>query len=67
MAKVTVDLDPELLAKARELTGETSDQAVLTLALRRLTAAHQKAAMVDGIAALTELPDGLGAPTQHPR
>lgn len=57
-------LDPELLERARSLTGERSDRAVLDLALRRLIASRQKAAMVDGILGLTDLPSQLGAPVE---
>lgn len=63
MAVTSVDLDPRLLARARELTGEASNRAVLDLALRRLIAAKQKGAMIEGIAELSDLPTELGAPT----
>lgn len=62
MALTSVDLDPQLIARARALTGEKSNRAVLDLALRRLIAAKQKGAMVDGIAELSDLPGELGAP-----
>ncbi|OMH23019.1 DUF2191 domain-containing protein [Tersicoccus phoenicis] len=62
MAVTSVDLDPRLLERARELTGERSNRAVLDLALRRLIASKQKGAMIDGILALTDLPDQLGSP-----
>ena len=48
MAVTSVDLDPELIERARALTGERSNRAVLDLALRRLIASKQKSAMVDG-------------------
>ncbi|UQE75139.1 type II toxin-antitoxin system VapB family antitoxin [Gordonia sp. PP30] len=66
MAVTSVDLDPELIARARELTGERSNRAVLDLALRRLIASKQKGAMVEGIAELEGLADGLGAPVASP-
>ena len=66
MAMTSVDLDPQLIERARELTGEKSNRAVLDLALRRLIAAKQKGTMIDGIAALTDLPEGLGAPAVSP-
>ncbi|MFT4258619.1 type II toxin-antitoxin system VapB family antitoxin [Microbacterium sp.] len=66
MAMTSVDLDPQLIERARALTGEKSNRAVLDLALRRLIAAKQKGAMIDGIAELSELPDGLGAPVVPP-
>ena len=62
MALTSVDLDPKLLERARELTGEKSNRAVLDLALRRLIAAKQKGTMIDGIAELSDLPAELGAP-----
>ncbi|MEZ5087119.1 MAG: type II toxin-antitoxin system VapB family antitoxin [Tessaracoccus sp.] len=66
MALTSVDLDPQLIERARALTGEKSNRAVLDLALRRLIAAKQKGAMIDGIAELSHLPDGLGAPVVTP-
>lgn len=67
MAVTSVDLDPELIERARALTGERSNRAVLDLALRRLIASKQKGVMVDGILELTDLPDELGSPSvQYP-
>jgi hypothetical protein len=66
MAVTSVDLDPQLIERARALTGERSNRAVLDLALRRLIASKQKGAMVDGIAGLTGLESGLGAPVVAP-
>ena len=66
MALTSVDLDPQLIERARTLTGEKSNRAVLDLALRRLIAAKQKSAMIDGIAALGEFPAGLEAPVVPP-
>lgn len=66
MAMTSVDLDPALVERARELTGEKSNRAVLDLALRRLIASKQKGAMIDGIAELTNLPAELGAPVAPP-
>ncbi|WP_344224400.1 type II toxin-antitoxin system VapB family antitoxin [Kocuria atrinae] len=65
MAMTSVDLDPGLIERARILTGERSNRAVLDLALRRLIASKQKGAMIDGIAELTDLESGLGAPTDE--
>lgn len=62
MAVTSVDLDPQLIERARALTGERSNRAVIDLALRRLIASKQKGAMIDGILELTDLPDELGAP-----
>ncbi len=66
MAMTSVDLDPGLIERARELTGEKSNRAVLDLALRRLIASKQKGAMIEGIAELTDLPAELGAPVVPP-
>ncbi|MGQ4616436.1 type II toxin-antitoxin system VapB family antitoxin [Nocardia sp. R7R-8] len=66
MAVTSVDLDPRLIERARALTGERSNRAVLDLALRRLIASKQKGAMIDGIAGLTDLDSELGAPVVSP-
>lgn len=66
MAVTSVDLDPALIERARALTGEPSNRAVLDLALRRLIASKQKGVMLDGILELTDLPDELGAPVVPP-
>jgi len=66
MTVTSVDLDPELLERARALTGERSNRAVLDLALRRLIASKQKGAMIDGIAGLADLAAELGAPVIPP-
>lgn len=66
MAVTSVDLDPQLIERARELTGERSNRAVLDLALRRLIASKQKGAMIDGIAELRHLESELGAPVIGP-
>lgn len=66
MAVTSVDLDPELIERARVLTGERSNRAVLDLALRRLIASKQKGAMIDGIAGLNDLEAELGAPIVPP-
>ncbi|GAB3045004.1 type II toxin-antitoxin system VapB family antitoxin [Sediminivirga luteola] len=66
MAMTSVDLDPQLIERARSLTGERSNRAVLDLALRRLIASKQKSAMVEGIAELEALPEELGAPVSNP-
>lgn len=66
MTVTSVDLDPKLIERARALTGERSNRAVLDLALRRLIASKQKGAMIDGIAGLTDLDNELGAPVVSP-
>lgn len=66
MAVTSVDLDPELIERARELTGERSNRAVLDLALRRLIASKQKTTMVEAIAELGDLEAELGAPVEPP-
>jgi Arc/MetJ family transcription regulator len=66
VAVTSVDLDPALIERARELTGERSNRAVLDLALRRLIASKQKGAMIAGIAGLDNLAEELGAPVVSP-
>lgn len=66
MVVTSVDLDPQLIERARKLTGERSNRAVLDLALRRLIASKQKSAMIDGIAGLTHLESELGASVTPP-
>lgn len=66
MAVTSVDLDPQLIERARALTGERSNRAVLDLALRRLIASRQKGAMIDGIESLAGLEEELGAPAVPP-
>ncbi|CAM2879350.1 type II toxin-antitoxin system VapB family antitoxin [Skermania piniformis] len=66
MAVTSVDLDPRLIERAKALTGERSNRAVLDLALRRLIAAKQKGAMIDGISELTDLGREIGAPVVVP-
>jgi hypothetical protein len=51
---------------ARDLTGSRSNREVVDLALRRLIASRVKGRMVEGIAGLTDMPDGLGAPVVPP-
>lgn len=62
MAVTGVDVDPQLIHRARELTGEPSNRAVIDLALRHLIASKQKGARIDGIVELADLPGELGAP-----
>lgn len=66
MALTSVDLDPQLMERARALTGEKSNRAVLDLALRRLIASKQKGSMIAGIAALSDLEAELGSPVVPP-
>lgn len=66
MTVTSVDLDMRLVERARALTGERSNRAVLDLALRRLIASKQKGAMIDGIAELSDLETELGAPVVSP-
>ena len=63
MTVTSISIDPERLARARELTHARSNKDVVDLALRRLIAHESKAAMVEAIAGLVDLPDGLDAAT----
>lgn len=66
MKATSVDIDATLLNRASELMGERSGTALVNIALRRLIAAKQKGLMMDAIAELEDLPDGLGAPVMPP-
>ena len=66
MAVTSVDLDLKLIERARALTGEKSNRAVLDLALRRLIASKQKGSMIDGISSLRNLESELGSPVVVP-
>ncbi|GAB49533.1 type II toxin-antitoxin system VapB family antitoxin [Mobilicoccus pelagius] len=66
MTMTSVDLDPELIARAREVTGERTNGAVIDLALRRLVASRQKGTMIEAIAELDGLAEGLAAPVVTP-
>ena len=66
MAMASIDLDPALVERARELTGERSNRAVIDLALRRLIASKQKHDLVEGMLAFTDLEDQLHAPVVDP-
>jgi hypothetical protein len=66
MAVTSIDIQGDLLERARELTQARTNREVVDLALRRLIAGKVKPEMVDRIAALSDLPDGLGAPTVDP-
>ncbi|RWR23358.1 DUF2191 domain-containing protein [Microbacterium enclense] len=59
-------LGGRLIERARILTGEPSNRAVLDLALRRLIASKQKDAMIAGIAGLTDLEAELDSPVTAP-
>lgn len=63
MSITSISIDPERLALARQLTNARSNKDVVDLALRRLIAHESKSAMVASISALSDLPEGLGAPT----
>lgn len=63
MAVTSISIDPARLARARELTHSRSNKDVVDLALRRLIAHESKSTMVEAIAALSDLPDGLRAAT----
>ncbi len=66
MALTSVDLDPKLLERARVLMGEKSHRAVLDRPLRRLSASRQKATMLAGISALSDLESELDATVVAP-
>lgn len=61
-ALTSIDLDPQLIERAKALTGERSNRAVIDLALRQLITSKQLGAMIDGIAELSDLETELGTP-----
>ena len=65
MTKASVDFDAALLERAKELTGQKSNRAVINLALRRLIAGRQKSEMLHGILDLAYLPQELGSPVRR--
>ena len=65
MAMASIDLDRDLIERAKRLSDGKSNRAVVDLALRRLIAAKQKSAMVDGIAALGDPEQELGASVEQ--
>lgn len=62
MAESRIELDLELIERARELTGDRSHRAVAELALRQLIASKQKDTMIDAISELGDLEAQLGMP-----
>jgi Arc/MetJ family transcription regulator len=66
MAVTSIDIQGDLLERARNITGSRSNREVVDLALRRLIASKVKKQMVEGIATLTEMPEGLDAPRVDP-
>jgi Arc/MetJ family transcription regulator len=51
MTVTTIDLDPELLETAKELTGARTDRDVVTRALQTLIATRQQPAAVERVIA----------------
>ncbi|MCY1694125.1 type II toxin-antitoxin system VapB family antitoxin [Curtobacterium sp. SL109] len=51
MTVTTIDLDPELLETAKELTGARTDRDVVTRALQTLIATRQQPATVERVIA----------------
>jgi Arc/MetJ family transcription regulator len=67
MAMTSIDIDHGLIEQARGLTGVATNRGVVDLALRRLVASFQKTRLLDGVATLSDLPAGLGAPLIEPK
>lgn len=67
MALTSVDLDRQLVERARALTGAKSNRSVIDLALRRLIASKQKGEMIDRIGELHDLEAELKAPVAAPQ
>ena len=62
MTITTIDLSTNLLEQAKELTGKTTNNAVVDYALRWLIASKQKTEMLAGIRELQDFPVGVNAP-----
>lgn len=63
MELVSVDVNGDLLARARGLVACRTDRQIVETALRRLIASKQQNEMVDQIAGLDFTPEGLRGPS----
>lgn len=67
MAITSIDIDPEELRQAKELTGTSSNRETVDLALRTLIAVRRQPAAVERIIGRRFEPEQLDAPTEPPR
>jgi Arc/MetJ family transcription regulator len=66
MAITSIDIDPDELRIARELTGASSNREAVDLALRTLIAIRRQPAVVERIIGRSFEPDQIDAPTIRP-
>lgn len=66
MTVTSIDIDPDELRRARELTGTTSNGETVNLALRTLIAVRRQPGAVERIISRTFTPDQIDAPTIPP-
>lgn len=66
MAITSIDIDPDELKQARQLTGATSNREAVDLALRTLIAVRRQPAAVERIIGRRFEADQIDAPTRSP-
>jgi Arc/MetJ family transcription regulator len=66
MAITSIDIDPDELRLAKQLTGAASNRETVDLALRTLIAVRRQPAAVERIIARRFRPDQINAPTINP-
>jgi Arc/MetJ family transcription regulator len=66
MAITSIDIDPDELRTAKQLTGAASNREAVDLALRTLIAVRRQPAAVERIIARRFEPEQLDAPTIAP-
>lgn len=66
MAVTSIDIDPDELREAKELTGSASNRETVDLALRTLIAVRRQPAAVERIIGRRFEPDQIDAPTAPP-
>ncbi len=67
MAITSIDINPEELLAAKQLTGSTSNRETVDLALRTLIAVRRQPAAVERIIGRRFADDQIDAPTILPR
>ncbi|WP_229663136.1 type II toxin-antitoxin system VapB family antitoxin [Microbacterium album] len=66
MAITSIDIDPDGLKQAKELTGAKSNREAVDLALRTLIAVRRQPAAVERIIGRRFAPEQIDAPTVAP-
>lgn len=67
MAITSIDIDPNELRQAKEITGSASNRETVDLALRTLIAVRRQPAAVERIIGRRFADDQIDAPTVTPR